>query len=122
MTKHQSFPNQTFRPPDLSSSAAFGISDFYGAMVVHLPSQSVGHCFTKALQVVGNPMYDPAGMLVAMAAMGASKTQADTMSTKLNGGESLMAADVRVQAMKEAYAGRGDGGIETDGGWNEDVL
>lgn len=67
-------------------------------------------------------MYDPAGMLVAMAAMGASKTQADTMSTKLNGGESLMAADVRVQAMKEAYAGRGDGGIETDGGWNEDVL
>ena len=33
------------------------------------------------------------------------------MTTKLNGGESLMAADVRVQAMKEAYAGRGDGGL-----------
>ena len=63
-------------------------------------------------------MYDPAGMLVAMAAMGASKTQADTMSTKLNGGESLMAADVRVQAMKEAYAGRGDGG-DWDWWWVE---
>ena len=62
-------------------------------------------------EVVGNPMYDPAGMLVAMAAMGASKTQADTMSTKLNGGESLMAADVRVQAMKEAYAGRGQASL-----------
>lgn len=40
------FPNQTFRPPS-SSSAAFGISDFYGPMVVYLPSQKCWTLFYK---------------------------------------------------------------------------
>eukprot|EP00438_Fugacium_kawagutii_P011615 Skav216071 [mRNA] locus=scaffold389:220800:224859:- [translate_table: standard] len=60
-------------------------------------------------EVVGNPMYDPAGMLVALAALGATAQQADSMASKLSNAESLMAPDVRVKAMKDAYHCKGDG-------------
>lgn len=62
-------------------------------------------------EVVGNPMYDPAGMLVALASLGATKQQADQMTAKLQNAEPLMAPDLRVKAMKEAYAGRGQASL-----------
>lgn len=58
-------------------------------------------------EVVGNPMYDPAGMLVALAGMGASAKQIAFMVQKLQNGESLIAPELRTAAMKGAYGGQG---------------
>ncbi|CAK9041733.1 Uncharacterized protein SCF082_LOCUS24739 [Durusdinium trenchii] len=58
-------------------------------------------------EVVGNPMYDPAGMLVALGAMGATEKQVTQISQKLQNAESLMTPEMRTLAMKEAYAGAG---------------
>merc|ERR1719221_557126 len=41
-------------------------------------------------RVVGNPMYDPAGMLVALVGMSVSRRQGEDMEQKLNGKQSLI--------------------------------
>jgi len=58
-------------------------------------------------EVVGNPMYDPAGMLVGLVAMSADEEQASKLAMKLSNTESLISPEDRTLAMKNAYAGQG---------------
>eukprot|EP00931_Biecheleriopsis_adriatica_P096753 TRINITY_DN7043_c0_g1_i1.p1 TRINITY_DN7043_c0_g1~~TRINITY_DN7043_c0_g1_i1.p1 ORF type:complete len:968 (+),score=193.03 TRINITY_DN7043_c0_g1_i1:362-3265(+) len=56
-------------------------------------------------EVVGNPMYDPAGMLVALVAMGASEAQVQELATKLQEQKALLGEDQKLEAMKAVYKG-----------------
>eukprot|EP00928_Gymnodinium_smaydae_P079368 TRINITY_DN6331_c0_g4_i1.p1 TRINITY_DN6331_c0_g4~~TRINITY_DN6331_c0_g4_i1.p1 ORF type:complete len:1210 (+),score=108.96 TRINITY_DN6331_c0_g4_i1:32-3661(+) len=58
-------------------------------------------------EVVGSPMYDPAGMLVALLSMQAGTSDIDVFIQKLNKMEPLLDKTQRVRAMKAAYAGVG---------------
>jgi len=55
-------------------------------------------------EVVGNPMYDPTGMLIAIVAMSANKAQTETMIDKLKQPAELISVAERVAAMKAAYS------------------
>ncbi|CAJ1408470.1 unnamed protein product [Effrenium voratum] len=52
-------------------------------------------------------MYDPAGMLVALAGLSANDAQADALETKLLAFEPLIAAPLRTEAMKAEGGGEG---------------
>eukprot|EP00930_Biecheleria_cincta_P048102 TRINITY_DN33464_c0_g1_i1.p1 TRINITY_DN33464_c0_g1~~TRINITY_DN33464_c0_g1_i1.p1 ORF type:complete len:1112 (-),score=159.34 TRINITY_DN33464_c0_g1_i1:230-3565(-) len=54
-------------------------------------------------EVVGNPMYDPTGMLIAIVAMSANTAQIGTMVDKLKQSAELISVNERVAAMKAAY-------------------
>eukprot|EP00931_Biecheleriopsis_adriatica_P101512 TRINITY_DN76630_c0_g1_i1.p1 TRINITY_DN76630_c0_g1~~TRINITY_DN76630_c0_g1_i1.p1 ORF type:complete len:1114 (+),score=201.04 TRINITY_DN76630_c0_g1_i1:100-3441(+) len=56
-------------------------------------------------EVVGNPMYDPAGMLVALVALSASEAQIEKLVTKLTERTALLGEEQRLEAMKAVYRG-----------------
>ena len=55
--------------------------------------------------VVGNPMYDPVGMLVALVAMDSPPLQIQNIANMLSTKTSLLDAKQRVAAMMAAYNG-----------------
>lgn len=54
---------------------------------------------------VGNPQYDPSGMLIALAAMAADKQELLSLAGKLEEGTSLLDVSSRGKAMAAAYRG-----------------
>jgi len=56
-------------------------------------------------EVVGNPMYDPAGMLISLLLLSCNQYQAKQIKAKLDYPESLLDAEGRTHAMQAAYNG-----------------
>lgn len=55
-------------------------------------------------EVVGNPMYDPTGMLIALVALSANKFQTEIVIDKLQQPTELIGVKERIAAMKAAYS------------------
>jgi len=56
-------------------------------------------------EVVGNPMYDPAGMLIALSALGSHKFQAEAIAETLHRQEALLSPEGMAEAMRAGYNG-----------------
>eukprot|EP00930_Biecheleria_cincta_P035176 TRINITY_DN24213_c0_g2_i1.p1 TRINITY_DN24213_c0_g2~~TRINITY_DN24213_c0_g2_i1.p1 ORF type:complete len:1119 (+),score=142.49 TRINITY_DN24213_c0_g2_i1:101-3457(+) len=94
------------REPDMAQLAPYldGTQD-KAPLDFHTFPELHGDISSIQKEVVGNPMYDPAGMLVALIALGSNAQQIAEMSSKLDQKMALMDDQSRVAAMKAVYLG-----------------